>query len=171
MLDKYQYNKNGQIMVEAIVALSMLTMGMIGIFTLLSSSYRFNRISTHEYVASALASEGVEIVRNLVDTNFLSPGGSWNDGLANGDYEIDYNDTFPIAAYSNQFIKLDSSTKIYSYDGGDNTPFRRKISLSNLGSPVDHIKVISQVTWRDKGLDYNVTLEDRLYDWRSAVSP
>lgn len=165
--------KDGQIMVEAIVALSMLTMGMVGIFTLLSNSYGFNRISTNEYVAVNLASEGIEIVRDIIDTNILNLR-SWNCGVStNGNFQADYNDS-ALAAYSaSDLVKFDNNLKVYTYDSSADTvitPFNRRISIQNLGTPVSEIRVISRVTWKDRGsVPYDVTLEDRLFSWRGGT--
>ncbi len=159
-------------MVEAIVALSMLTMGMVGIFTLLSNSYGFNRVSTNEYLAANLASEGIEIVRDIVDANILNLR-SWNCGFpASGDFEADYNDPEMETYSASHFLKFDPTLKVYTYDltATTNTIFNRKISIQSLGTPISEIRVISKVTWRDRGaVPYDVTVEDRLFSWRGGT--
>ncbi len=160
-------------MVEAIVALSMLTMGMVGIFTLLSNSYAFNRISTNEYVAANLASEGIEVVRDIIDRNIMNLR-SWNCGVStNGDFQADYDDVALSPYSASDLIKFDTALKVYTYNVSANTvntAFNRRISIENLGTPIDEIRVISRVAWRDRGsIAYDVTVEDRLFSWRGGT--
>ena len=165
-------------MVEAIVALSMLAMGMVGMFTLLSSSYAFNRVSTNEYIASNLAAEGIEVVRNIIDANIIASQ-AWNAGLtgcaAPAGCSVQYDST-SLGGSQGNFLNLDSGSRLYLYDTMfPNTIFKRKLVLENINNPPNNpnpneIKVISSVSWRDRRLDYSVDLEDHLYDWRSAIS-
>lgn len=155
-------------MVEVITALSMLTLGMVGIFTLLSSSYGFNRISTDEYIATGLAAEGIEIVRDIVNENImhLRP---WNCGLSDGDYEADYND-LSLTPFGTGRLNFDSTNKVYTYDAGTASIFSRKITLENFGTPVDEISVKSRVSWKDRGgTNFEVPLEEHLYSWRQGA--
>ena len=57
----------GQMMVEAIIALSLINISLLGVFVLLSNSIGTNREVADKYVAINLASEGIEIVKNIVD--------------------------------------------------------------------------------------------------------
>ena len=160
-------DKSGQLMIEAMVALSMLTLGMIGIFALLSSSLGFNKISTDEYIASNLAAEGIEIVRNIIDANLMSGSRQWNSNGVSGineDTEGDYNDT-ELQPSLNRFIKFDPSLKVYNYDSGEDTIFRRTINITN--SSASEIKIKSTVYWKGRNsVPYEIVLEDYLFNWR-----
>ena len=49
------------------VAITVLTVGFLGISSLLSQSLALNRVTTNEITATYLASEGIEIAKNLID--------------------------------------------------------------------------------------------------------
>lgn len=172
MPDKSPINKNqsGQILIEALVAITIATVGLLGIFNFLSRSLSLNRVVADRYVATNLAAEGIELVKNLIDTNVIQ-GLPWNSGLASGDFEMDYTDA-ALRPYSppGDPLRLDSLTGYYSYSTGENTNQRRKISIDNI-SP-NEIKVVSRVDWvtRDNAT-FNIELEDHFFNWRQAAAP
>ncbi len=156
-------NNSGQAIVEALVAISALTVGFLGIFTLLSQSFGLNRVVSDNYVGNYLASEGVEVVKNLIDANTINSR-TWNSGLTDGTYEVEYSSD-ALEANQSRFLAFDPTTDLYSYSGTQTTPFKRAITLQNI-SP-DQLKVVSQVSWTDRGGGtFNVTLEDHFYHWR-----
>lgn len=164
----------GQILVETMVALAMVVIGLLGFLSLLSYSIGLNKVVADQYVASYLASEGIEIIKNIEDNNVaqgLQSGEAYNANLSAGDYEVSY-DTQPgttLANYSGRNLTLDNSTHFYGYNAGPNatrTPFVRKISISYPHSE-DEMVVQSIVNWTTRGgIQSIVTLEDHFYNWR-----
>ena len=160
--------RRGQILVESILALGVLTMGFLGAFTLLSRSFILNRAVADEYVATYLAAEGVEVVKNIIDHNQIlrvtsEPARAWDAGISDGAYEIQYDST-TLAVNQNRTLKFDPSTKLYSYSGPNNTTFRRTL---NITKATDEIIVKSQVDWTGHGGSSRQTiLEDHFYRWR-----
>jgi len=61
------HSRRGQTLVEALVALSILTTGFIGIVTLLTKSFSLNRSTTNDTQATYLAAEGIEVAKNIID--------------------------------------------------------------------------------------------------------
>jgi len=51
---------NGQLIIEMIVAVSLLMIGLLGIFAVLSQSLGLNRVAANQYIAAHLAAEGIE---------------------------------------------------------------------------------------------------------------
>ena len=88
MSDKSKQNKNngqarlsdGQVLVELMVAISVMVIGLLGIFTLLSQSLGLNRVAADQYIAANLAAEGVEVAKNILDHNVIERN-PWNEGL------------------------------------------------------------------------------------------
>jgi hypothetical protein len=154
--------KEGQVLVEALVALGILTVGLLGISTLLSRSLSLNRVVSTNYAGTYLAAEGIEIVKNIIDTNVLQSR-AWNDLGGNGDYEADFDDS-SLGSNQSRFLAFDPATNIYSYGGPQATPFRRLIRIALTGS--DEVKVNSIVSWSVRGGDYQVNLEDHFLRWR-----
>ena len=157
-------------MVEAAVALSMLSIGIVGIFTLLSNSYGFNAVSTNEYVAANLAAEGIEVARNILDKNTMRAE-EWNFGLEDctdidGGCSLAYDST-EAGSLQDNLLQFHPDTGLYDYEADESTKFKRKMTIT-LNPDDDHeIQVISKVEWKDRGdIEYNVTLEDKLFNWR-----
>src|SRR3989338_4555341 len=111
----------GVVLVEVIVAISIVLTGIVATYTLATRAIGLNRIVAERHVATYLAAEGIEIVKNFIDSNVLA-GQPWNSGLSDGCYELDYN---PV---SNKFslilagamvrpLNYDPSTGHYLFSG------------------------------------------------------
>lgn len=156
---------SGFLLVEAMVAMSVLTTGVLGIFALMSQSIKLTRTVNDQYVASYLAAEGIEVTKNILDSNFLTKPGNWNeDGFAAiGCYEVDYATLSLGATCSNTPLKFDGS--LYGYAGeGRATVFSRNVDISPVmdGGQVG-VRVRSTVTWM--GGERSFAVEDVFYAW------
>ncbi|MBD3282228.1 MAG: prepilin-type N-terminal cleavage/methylation domain-containing protein [Candidatus Portnoybacteria bacterium] len=156
--------KKGFTLMEVIVSIAIVLTGLIGsigliFFSVSGISYNENRL-----MASNLAQEGIEIVRNIRDSNWLSykrGADEWRDGLAEGQWRVEYSNT-NLLSYEDQYLKRDSNG-FYQYQIGDNTVFKRTITIEHIES--NQIRVISKVDWQTKGRDQSFSLEARLYNW------
>jgi len=159
------------------VALAMVVIGLLGFLSLLSYSIGLNKVVADQYVASYLASEGIEVIKNIEDNNVaqnLVSQEAYNAYLSAGDYEVSY-DTQPpdvtLEPVSDvnflRNLRFDSIAKRYSYDATkDSTPFTRQIKISYPTSE-DEMVVQSIVRWTTRGgIRSVVTLEDHFYNWR-----
>ncbi len=172
MPDKSAGNsERGQLLIEAMVAVGVTTVGLLGVFSLLSQSLGINKVASNQYVGAYLASEGIEVVKNIIDTNVYRGGTAWNSGVQDGTYAVQY-DTATLSSTSvDQSLKFDPVTGTYNYLAGTDTNFKRSIKITSVvsgGSPtVNEIKVESVVTWKDRGgTQYTVNLEDHFMNWR-----
>lgn len=75
---------NGQGLLELIVAIGIIIAGVVATLTLVISSIQAGRKSADKIIASNLAREGIEIVRNIRDSNWITTGSNWDDGLISG---------------------------------------------------------------------------------------
>lgn len=165
--------EKGQILIESMIAIGIITFGIMGVFTLLSQALSLNRVVSDQFTASFLASEGVEVTKNLIDGNNLQ-GLAWNHSFNNDScYEVDYRSAYidenPVdcsdSVASGDFLKFDSATGRFGYDSGTPTSFFRKIHITPIGS--DQIQVNSVVSWTTRGgASFSLNLEDRFYNWR-----
>src|SRR3989344_7063024 len=107
---KFKTKRGGQLLVEAMVALGVITVGLLGMLELLSNSLSLNRVAADQYTGTYIASEGIEIIKNLIDKNVIA-GAPWNTGFSNGFYEADYtNVSLPLAPFgAGRFINVDST--------------------------------------------------------------
>lgn len=183
------HSRRGQTLVEALIALSILTMGFVGIITLLSKSFQLNRTASDDTQATYLASEGIEIAKNIIDYDVyygLSQAHTddWecSFGLNSGqtaDYEMDYS-TVPPAGCSGLLpartaveaqsddLYFNSSTRLYSYTslGATKSDFTRDVRITMPAATFpNEIDVQSIVTWTNGDISNTITLEDHFYNW------
>lgn len=164
-------------MVEALVAISVLVVGFLGIASLLSNSLSLNRVVSDNYRANYLAMEGIELVKNLIDANYIQKC-AWNSGFKDGQfYEVSYDSILQgqgqgncpgnaLRNYnSNRYLSFDPATGLYSYGGSAPTPFQRRIKITFL-TP-SSTAVSSEVRWTTRGGgNYSIDLEDVFWNWR-----
>ncbi len=152
--------------------MTVMVIGLLGAFTLLSQSLGLARVIANQYVAANLAAEGIEVVKNIIDTNRI------NDQPFNANFSspsfavalqyntcVDYRDCRADLSKYNQLLPLsyDSGSGLYSYDSGNETRFKRVINIENL---TDEIKVNSVVTWQERGgREFSINLEDHFYNY------
>lgn len=170
-------------MIESMVAITIGVVGLLGVLALLTQAVGANRSISDEFVATYLAAEGVEIVKNLIDKNYASNVG-WNRGITKGAYELDYISDFnpggQLAQHqisrdptvrSTRPLRRNGTTGFYSYDPDDSlTAFRRTVQIredpSELGSGVE-LGIVSVVEWQKRGGGTGeVLVEDHFFDWR-----
>lgn len=159
-----KFNKGFSI-IEVLVAISVILVSFTGALNLINRSMAFHDLAYSRLVASYLAQEGIEIVRNIRDNNFIA-NQTWNNGLAAGDYQVQYND-LSLKNYTGEPLNLDTTTGLYNYERSSptNVPTRytRKIVIEKISD--NHIRVQSIVSWSNRGGNFQIIVEDHLYNW------
>jgi len=153
-------HQQGFSLLEVLVSIFVITIGIVAVVNLVSSAIGSVAINKSEIIAVNLAQEGLEIVRNIRDTNWQQ-GESWNNGLSSGEYQVAY-DSNTLFVYSGNPLLIDDI--MYQYNSGDPTPFYRKIIIDTINEY--SIEVTSQVTWGQRGRNFEVIAKTILYDWR-----
>lgn len=153
---------NGFTLFETIVAVGLILVGLVAALALITTSLFYVSNVQDRLITANLAAEGIEIVRNIRDSNWLR-GVSWNSGLTNGDYQAVYDST-ALFAYSGQPFLFNSTANLYGYASGAATTYVRKISITSISA--NEIRVVSTVTWQGRGVSYNSSAEDRLLNWK-----
>lgn len=162
----YIFDYKGFTLIEVLAATLVILLGAGALLALLTQTTSFETEPASQLIASYLAHEGIEIVRNIRDTNFLiihkSRRGNWTDGLTgcSAGCEADYNDS-ALTPYTGQFLKIDEG--FYTYDAGTSTIFTRKIIVTPQGPDV--LDVESQVSWIERGRTHQVKSATKLYNW------
>ena len=159
-------------LIELMVALGVLTIGFLGMVSLLSKAIALNRTISENYQATYLATEGVEIMKNLLDANLLQ-GKSWNNGFGtNKIYEVDFDSSWetgkePVEIFNNSDLRKIrmNGDNFFNYTDGAVTPFLRRIEVELIGSY--EVRVNSIVSWISRGGgDFETNIEDHFYNWR-----
>ena len=167
--------KRGLTLVEALVALVVLSFGLIPALAILSSSTRLASLIKNNLIAANLAQEGVEVVRSMRDANWFA-NLSFNNGLV-GNWRVEWNTSLlsvpsrpPLAVGTNPPLNFDSSTGLYSYSICGtciSTNFRRTISVTLTAAPCAcELIVVSTVTWLEFNKIRTVNVESHLFNWK-----
>ena len=160
----WKLNKNmaGFTLLETIVAIGVIMVGLIAVLVLINSSLSYISIIKDRLIAAYLNSEGLEVARNIRDNNWLQ-NLAWNNGLADGDYNITYS-SLSLNSYADTELLIDATSGLYNYSGGNLSGFKRKISITNLSNY--ELRVIATVTWQRKGVNYTNSAEEHLFNWK-----
>lgn len=163
-------------MLEMMMAIFVILVGVLGVMSLIQRVLFFGSISHSRLAAAYLAQEGIEIIRNIRDTNWLEARtltNLWDEGLTvcgGAGFIVDYNHsygpnqldpTFP--CYSGQYLNIDANG-FYGYSPGVQTKFKRKIKISSISS--DTLNVLVEISWTDKEASYSLSVQENLYNWR-----
>ena len=161
----------GFTILELIVAIFIITTGLVAAASLMSYSISAVIIGKSQIIATNLAQEGLEVVRNIRDNNWhciadpdCTDVTNWNEGLGAGDKQVEY-DSLSLSVYTGNPLKLYG--EFYQYTFGDETHetrFYRKITITDISA--NEIKVVSEVTFSERSKSYSVSAENRLYDWK-----
>ena len=152
----------GFTLIETIVAVGIIVIGLVSALTLITNSLFYVSNIGDRLVAANLAAEGLEVARNIRDNNWIQSL-SWNNGLANGDYQASYN-SIALSPYTGNPLLLDSGSGFYNYSSGVHTIYVRKLSIANISSY--EIRVISTVTWQRRGVTYSDSVESHFFNWK-----
>lgn len=147
--------EQGFSLVEVLLSMLVLSVGIAGILVLMTSNIKNSITAKNQIIASGLAQEGIELVRNLKDNNpedFKSSGANYK---INGDYRIDVDTSY--AAFvpgGDTRLYLPTSGGIYSHASGAGTvatKFHRKIEIAN-DAVDENVRVVSYVSWNGTGI-------------------
>lgn len=117
--------------VEVIISVFVISVGLIASVGLISTSLSGSMDSRKQIVASLLAQEGIEQIRNIRDNNWIDndPATASFSGISGSTTELRYTDD---VGYG---------------DSGSATPFTRRITVAN-GSSADEKIITSAVIWK-----------------------
>jgi len=153
----------GFTILEVIIAILVVTIGVLSVYTAIQQIVSYTHHSASRLTAVHLGEEGIEIVRNIRDTNWLK-GIAWNNGLGSGAWEADYNTIQQLSdTYDDDFLNLEAASGFYGYGPGSRTNFKRKITITPVG---DTLEISVEVRWEYKGNTYGpITVQEILYNW------
>jgi len=154
----------GLTFIELIIAVFIIMIASSGAFAILHKILSSTSFYSSTIVASSLAQEGLEIVRNIRDTNWLQEE-NWATGLVSCSSpnfcETDYNANALTPVSELRFLTIDSQG-FYSYGGEKETKFKRGIIINVSDEKMD-IQVL--VRWNEAGRDQEVSVQGQLWNW------
>ena len=158
------FMKNGFTLIEIIISVAIISLvsvsAMYAIGLNLSSAFNIK----NNLIASSIAQEGLEVVRNIRDKDSHA-GAAFGVSLSNGDYRVEWS-SFSLLPFQDVFLKRDSSG-YYSYSSGQDTIFKRKITIGNSlqnGPAIEKVAKV-EVSWNEKSGPKAIQAELRLFNW------
>jgi Tfp pilus assembly protein PilV len=180
-------HKKGFSVVEALIAISILSVGLTAGMTLLASSMRVVSQTNDATVATYLASEGIEIVREARDSAILTKynaglGGTWDGAFsgcntANGKYcLVDSISSPPTIQVCTGTPCTHNDTALYmstasgsagqytiASSGNTLTNFKREVGLTPVPTG-DGYKITSTVSYTNRGTTNTISMNDFIYN-------
>lgn len=161
----YNMKNKGFTLIEFSIAVFLISVAVVGSFAVLQQVILSNSLSSSKIVASYLAQEGIEIVRNIRDTQWLLYGEdvNWNSIFAacGSGCELDYDEENAPVAATGRYLKI-GGNGFYNYESGTMTKFKRKVIIVISG---DKYEVTVEVTWEERGRTHTITVREDLYNW------
>lgn len=173
IIDKFNFNtisQKGFSLVEIVIVLGILTMGLLGIASLILQNMQVEILNKDYLVASMLAQEGLEMVRNIRDDNWvkLDP---WLTSIPIGTFALDYRGRISVNATPN--VNGDPGTMLYF--GADNyyshqsslvTSGFYRLLTTELSDDSTYILLSCDVMWNSRFGFRHYTVSTTLYNWR-----
>ena len=143
--------KGGFSLIEVLVTLLVLTISITGVTFLMAKNIAGVQNSKNQIIASMLAQEGIELVRNLKDNKETIVN------CSNCRINMLSTNVEPVSDK-----KLYLSNNFYRHGSGTSTKFYRRVDVSiALVGTTNEIKVTSYVTWNNVGFGglSNITVD------------
>lgn len=159
-------NNKGFTLIEVLLSVFIITVAVLGLYNGINYSYNSIEKAKEKFIAAYLAEEGIELAKNVRDSNFVKNNDDWLDGLRECVFiygcRMDYDDVDLIANSSTQEKTplLIDDDGFYNYSTGTQTIFSRKIVMTTTDDP-DKIKISVTVYYDDQ----DFLLEQYLYNW------
>ncbi len=149
----------GFTLLEMIFAITIISVGVLGVYNGMSFAIANTQKAREYFMGAYLAQEGIEIVKNMRDTNWVVSA-PWDSGLiCSSGCEADYNDSF-LAPYADQYLQLDPNG-FYNYGVGTASIYKRKIIVDKSGSSTSTINITVDVYFNG----VTTTIKEDIRNW------
>jgi prepilin-type N-terminal cleavage/methylation domain-containing protein len=165
-------NPKGFTLIETLFAVLIFSSALVALMTIAGRGISAANSARQQTVAHYLAQEGLEVARNVRDTNFVSGGSSWDIGLTQCQTEasacaVVYATRTLIACGTACLVK--EAQEVFT-DQGTDSQYTRKVYVLP-GTPdadgnVDEYEVVSKVTWMSRTILRTVTLKTIIKKWQ-----
>ncbi|MCX6738200.1 MAG: prepilin-type N-terminal cleavage/methylation domain-containing protein [Candidatus Parcubacteria bacterium] len=181
MINNKLSNQKGFTLIEMIITIGVVSVGIVGAFIAVQQGIIAVDYANSRFTAALLAQEGVEIIKNIRDTNlleynYISTSIAWNEDLRTGDFEVQYTDPrlinpiltqpacSPSCSPDGLRLLKKSTTAFYNYNTGDDSRFKRVVHIESPNN--DQMDATITVYWQKRGGGYySISLLQHLYNW------
>ena len=148
--------KRGFTLIECLVAISILMIGVLSAFALVTRSLSTAPLIADNFSASLYSQQGIEAVIKLRNDNWRQYK-SWDSGLLG---------RFCIIIRSDGSVSKSSASSACQIG---TTKFSRLVTVTKIVD--DQLKVTCEVSWQTKGKEYKVSTTSYLYNWAKPFFP
>ncbi len=176
-------NQNGFTLIETLFAVLIFSAALVSLMTIAGRGIVATKGAREQITAHYLAQEGLEIVRNIRDSNVKTSGTAWDTGFSQctgSGCGVMYGNQASVPllvdcgqvqscdvaqAVDGAFIDYDANTTTFS--GYNRTIVTTPVigANNNLGTP-DEYKIISTVSWTSRSIARKVVLVTILKKWQ-----
>ena len=172
---------DGFTLTEVMIGMSILTVAIVSSTNLVMGLMQANSNNVKTLQAYYLAQEGIELVRNVRDTNWLHNGG-WLERLESGDFTISRK--IGISGIIDGYISLSQFESYIPWEIDasdfielDGIEFIRTMTIKNSPTECEGVSaaecnyklVTAEITWKDGSKDREFTLDTILTNWKNGV--
>lgn len=188
-MDKAQAQKKqsaGFTLVETLVAISILSLSILGTFTAVQHSLQTSGFAKDQITAFYLVQEGMEYVRNMRDQNALASIASVNNGGGPVNWLTGLSASAPDPCYFGKTCRIDSpnatlatcsggwgscpnllqdpTSGLFGYTGGwTDSRFRREMQITQVSA--NEVKVTISIAWTSANFSKNFQVTESLFNW------
>lgn len=157
-------DNSGFSLIEIATALFIISIGLLGVLSLITQNIQAENINKNKLTASQLAQEGLELVRNQRGDNWLT-NDNWDEGITSDDYIADHTGVLePVSSISEASLQMDDNGYYVHNNSHDDTIFRRMITIESASNA--STSVSCRVEWSEKGRTLKYVADTVLYNWR-----
>lgn len=193
MSNNYQQNyhnkkffavSKGFTLIEVLTALTIVMVGILGAFGLVNQTIAASKTASMQLTAAYLGKEGIEIVKNIRDSNYLKSHysetgygqeSSWMSGLALAGNPISVDCSAGCDAdYSMGSLNRNYAGQPLNFNGhffnhapvnpaaNPATPYRRSITVI---PRADFLEISVRIDWNEHGRNRSIVVQENLYNW------
>lgn len=162
---------HGFSVIEVVVSIFIINMALIGLVALIVQNIQAQYVNKNNLIASQLAQEGVEMVRNVRDRNWIIGNDFYQDIGNVGSQKLFAIGALGASSIVNVSDLADMNTVLHLSEGetvnatsspGYMAEFRRMASTTLSG---DALNVDCIVEWRERGNTRRYIASEVLYNW------
>ncbi len=162
----------GFTLIETMIALTIITFAILGPISLATYSIRASSLAKNQVIASFLAQDAMEYIKNWRDDNYLSGAPSWLTGLGGPcsvspgckvDTTVPYSSGTAITNCGGGCSALKYDGLSYNHSTGADTIFTREFIMKEIIGQEAEVSIT--ISWEDRFGPRSFVLEDHIFNW------
>ncbi len=166
--NKFIHSKKGFTLIETLVAITILLIAVVGPISLIGDALHKLYYAKDQMIAINLAQEGIEVVRQVRDTNMLNSAVGFDIFALSSPayYTVNAISTTPLTSSDSTQKPVLIDAGFYKQEGaGTPTQFTRLVIIESVVTGAIERKVTSKVEWKTGGQVGTITVTEYLFKW------